>query len=105
VRAFVALIGVLAVIWLLGAVAQGILFTTAVTTRRIWLFTWWFEKFAFGVVIGFALGAVLTWLALRRGNGSTAPVGHRRSGRDHAERTEEELAALRRELSASDTDR
>lgn len=104
-RAFVALIGVLAVIWLLGAVTQGILFTTAVTTRRIWLFTWWFEKFAFGVVIGFALGAVLTWLALRRRNGSTAPVGHHRSGRDHAERTEEELAALRRELSASDTDR
>jgi hypothetical protein len=46
VRAFAALIAVLAAIWLLGAVAQGILFTTAVTTRRIWLFTWWFEKFA-----------------------------------------------------------
>ena len=103
-RAFVALIGVLAVIWLLGAVAQGILFTTAVTTRRIWLFTWWFEKFAFGVVVGFALGAVVTWLALR--NRSPSPIRARQGtpARDHAARTEEELAALRAELSASDAD-
>jgi NADH:ubiquinone oxidoreductase subunit 6 (subunit J) len=104
VRAFVALIGVLAVIWLLGAVTQGILFTTAMTTRRIWLFTWWFEKFAFGVVIGFALGAVVTWLALR--NRSPSPIRGRQGtpARDHAARTEEELAALRAELSASDAD-
>jgi hypothetical protein len=102
VRAFVALIGVLAVIWVLGAVAQGILFTTAVTTRRIWLFTWWFEKFAFGVVVGFALGAVVTWLALRNRPASGGRDGTR--PRDHAARTEEELAALRAELSASDAD-
>jgi hypothetical protein len=104
-RAFVAIIGVLAVIWLLGAVAQGILFTTAVTTRRIWLFTWWFEKFAFGVIVGFALGAVVTWLALRKRSGSIVPARRRRTGSEHVERTEEELAALRAELSASDTDR
>jgi hypothetical protein len=104
VRAFIALIGVLAVIWLVGAVAQGILFTTAVTTRRIWLFTWWFEKFAFGVVIGFALGAVVTWLALRNRPAPRLRGRHGTPERDHAARTEEELAALREELSASDTD-
>jgi hypothetical protein len=105
VRAFAALIAVLAAIWLLGAVAQGILFTTAVTTRRIWLFTWWFEKFAFGVIVGFALGAVVTWLALRKRSRSIVRTRQRPTGREHAERTEEELAALRAELSASDTDR
>jgi hypothetical protein len=104
VRAFVALIGVLAVIWLLGAVAQGILFTTAVTTRRIWLFTWWFEKFAFGLVVGFALGAVVTWLALRSRPASRLRGRHETPTRDHAARTEEELAALRAELSASKPD-
>jgi hypothetical protein len=105
VKAFLALLGVLAGIWLLGAVAQGLLFATSVTTRRIWLFTWWFEKFAFGVVVGFALGAVLTWLALRNRSGSSRGGRDRTRGRDHAERTEEELAALRAELSASDADR
>ena len=103
-RAFVAVIAVLAGIWLLGAVAQGILFATAVTTRRIWLFTWWFEKFAFGVVVGFALGAVATWLALRNRSGSFAS-DRRSTARDHAQRTEEELAKLREELSASDLER
>jgi hypothetical protein len=103
-RAFVALIGVLAVIWLLGAVAQGILFTTAVTTRRIWLFTWWFEKFAFGVIVGFALGVVVTWLALRNRPAPRLGGRQRTPARDHAERTEEELAALRAELSASKPD-
>jgi hypothetical protein len=103
-RAFVALIGVLAVIWLLGAVTQGILFTTAVTTRRIWLFTWWFEKFAFGVVIGFALGAVVTWLALRNRSAPRLRRRHETPARDHATRTEEELAALRAELAARDAD-
>ena len=99
-RAFVAVIAVLAAIWLVGAVAQGILFATAVTSRRIWFFTWWFEKFAFGMVIGFALGAFLTWLSLRGRSGDNP-----RRRRTHAERTDEELAALREELSISDADR
>lgn len=104
-KAFVALLAVLAGIWLLGAVAQGLLFATSVTSRRIWLFTWWFEKFAFGIVVGFALGAVVTWLALHNRSGSSPGGRYRARRRDHAERTEEELAALRAELSASDTDR
>jgi hypothetical protein len=70
VRAFVVVVGLLVAVWLVGAVVQGLLFTTAATSRRIWLFTWWFEKFAFGVVVGFVLGAVVTWLALRRGSRS-----------------------------------
>jgi ABC-type nickel/cobalt efflux system permease component RcnA len=99
VRAFVAVIAVLAAIWLVGAAAQGILFATSLTSRRIWLFTWWFEKFAFGMVVGFALGAFITWLSLR---GRTGDIPRRRS---HAERTEDELAALREELSIPDPDR
>jgi hypothetical protein len=105
VRVFFVLVAVVAVIWLLGAAVQGILIETAVTTRRIWLFTWWFEKFAFGMVVGFAIGAVVTWLALRRGPPTFTPARQRDPARDHAKRTEEELAALREELSASDTDR
>jgi ABC-type nickel/cobalt efflux system permease component RcnA len=100
VRAFVAVIAVLAAIWLVGAAAQGILFATSLTSRRIWLFTWWFEKFAFGMVVGFALGAFITWLTLR---GRSGDVPRRR--RTHAERTEEELAALREELSIPERDR
>jgi hypothetical protein len=65
VKAFIAVVGLLAAVWLVGAVVQGILFTTAATSRRIWLFTWWFEKFAFGVVVGFVLGVIVTWLAVR----------------------------------------
>jgi ABC-type multidrug transport system fused ATPase/permease subunit len=104
VRVFLGLLAVIAVVWLLGAAVQGILFEAALTSRRIWLFTWWFERFAFGVVVGFGLGALATWLALRGRNRSTAPTRPRRSGHDQAERTEEELAALKRELSASDID-
>lgn len=104
-KAFVALLAVFAGIWLLGAVAQGLLFATSVTSRRIWLFTWWFEKFAFGIVVGFALGAVVTWLALHNRSASSPGGRYRTLGRDQAEHTEEELAALRAELSASDADR
>lgn len=99
-RAFATLIAVLAAIWLLGAAAQGILFGASLTTRRIWLFTWWFEKFAFGMVVGFVLGAVVTWFALHK---RPRWPGSRRDadgGREHAERTEEELAALREELAS-----
>ena len=99
-RAFVAVIAVLATIWLVGAAAQGILFATSLTSRRIWLFTWWFEKFAFGMVVGFALGALITWLTLR---GRSGDIPRRR--RSHAERTEEELTALREELSITEGDR
>jgi hypothetical protein len=56
------------------------------------------------MVVGFGLGALATWLALRRRDRSPAAMGHGRPGRDHTQRTEEELAALKRELSASDTD-
>jgi hypothetical protein len=97
VRALLVVIAVLAAIWLVGAAVQGILFTTALTSRRIWFFTWWFEKFAFGMVVGLVLGAFLTWLALR---GRSADTPRRR--RTHAERREEELAALREELSLPD---
>jgi hypothetical protein len=100
VRAVVLVIAVLAGIWLVGAAAQGILWATSLTSRRIWFFTWWFEKFAFGMVVGLALGAFLTWLALR---GRTGNIPRRR--RSHAERTEEELAALREELSIPESDR
>jgi hypothetical protein len=96
-RAVVIVIAVLAGIWLVGAAVQGILFTTSLTARRIWFFTWWFEKFAFGMVVGLVLGAFLTWLALR---GRSADIPPRR--RTHAERREEELAALREELSLPD---
>ena len=99
-RAFVAVIAVLAAIWLVGAAAQGILFATSLTSRRIWLFTWWFEKFAFGMVVGFALGALITWLTLRGRSGDIP-----RLRRSHAERREEELAALREELSITEGDR
>ena len=99
-RAVFAVIAVLAAVWLIGAAVQGILFTTALTSRRIWFFTWWFEKFAFGMVVGLVLGAFLTWLALR---GRSADVPRRRL--THAERKEEELAALREELSIREGER
>ncbi len=103
-KVFIGLVVVIAIVWLLGAAIQGILYETALTSRRIWLFTWWFEKFAFGMVVGFGLGAIATWLGLRGRDRSPAPTGHGHPGRDHAQRTEEELAAMKRELSASDTD-
>ena len=45
-------------IWLLGALAQGLLLETSLTARRIWIFSWWFQKFALGVLVGFVLGYV-----------------------------------------------
>jgi ABC-type nickel/cobalt efflux system permease component RcnA len=104
VRVFIGLLVVIAVVWLLGAAVQGILYATALTSHRIWLFTWWFERFAFGMVVGFGLGAIATWLALRGRDRSPTPTGHGHRARDHAQRTEEELATLKKELSASDTD-
>jgi hypothetical protein len=36
------------------------------TARKIWLFTWLWERFALGLVIGFALGFLVAVLTARR---------------------------------------
>jgi len=105
VKVFLGVVVVAAAVWLLGAAVQGILFETAMTTRRIWLFTWWFEKFAFGMVVGFVLGAVVTWFAFQKRNAPARSTAGGGPSHSPADRADEELAALRRELSASDTDR
>jgi hypothetical protein len=52
--------------WLLGAMLQGVLLRLAVTSHRLWLFQFWFEKFAWGITVGFVLGFVAGLALLRR---------------------------------------
>jgi hypothetical protein len=59
-------VGLLVGLWLLGAVAQGLLVSTSLTARKIWLFTWLWERFALGLVIGLVIGFLAALLVGRR---------------------------------------
>jgi hypothetical protein len=59
-------VGLLVGLWVLGAVAQGLLISTSLTARKIWLFTWLWERFALGLVIGFIIGFLTASLTGQR---------------------------------------
>jgi ABC-type antimicrobial peptide transport system permease subunit len=65
-RLILAAVGLLVGLWVLGAVAQGLLISTSLTARKIWLFTWLWERFALGLVIGFVIGFLAAVLTRRR---------------------------------------
>jgi hypothetical protein len=68
-RVFLIGVGALVAVWLLGALAQGVLLHASLTARKLWVFELWFEKFGLGVVVGFVLGFLACLGLLRR------PVG------------------------------
>ena len=53
-------------LWLLGAMLQGLFLRLSVTSHKVWLFQFWFEKFAWGLVAGFLLGFVACFSLVRR---------------------------------------
>jgi hypothetical protein len=59
-------VGLLVGLWLLGTLAQGLLISTSLTARKIWFFTWLWERFALGLVIGLLIGYLAGLLAARR---------------------------------------
>ena len=53
-------------LWLLGALVQGLLLRLSVASHKVWLFQFWFEKFAWGLVAGFLLCFVACLALVRR---------------------------------------
>lgn len=43
-------------VWLVGALAQGLLFQLSLVGHKVWLFNFWFEKFGLGLLAGLVLG-------------------------------------------------
>jgi hypothetical protein len=52
--------------WIVASVTQGLLISTSVTARKIWLFTWLWERFALGLLIGIVIGFVAALAMGRR---------------------------------------
>jgi hypothetical protein len=52
--------------WVVASVTQGLLISTSVTARKIWLFTWLWERFALGLLIGIVIGFVAALAMGRR---------------------------------------
>jgi hypothetical protein len=52
--------------WVVAWVTQGLLISTSVTARKIWLFTWLWERFALGLLIGIVIGFVAALAMGRR---------------------------------------
>jgi NhaP-type Na+/H+ and K+/H+ antiporter len=65
-RVILVAICVLLGLWLVGSVAQGLLVSTSLTARKIWLFTWLWQRFALGLVIGIVIGYIGAQLTSRR---------------------------------------
>jgi hypothetical protein len=65
-RFALVLAGALLGVWLLGAMLQGLFLRLSVTSHKLWLFQFWFEKFAWGLVAGFLLGFVACFSLVRR---------------------------------------
>jgi hypothetical protein len=65
-RIFLWLVGLVAAMWVFGALVQGVLVSTSLTARKIWLFTWLWERFALGLLVGFALGFLAALFVSRR---------------------------------------
>lgn len=65
-RLILVVVGLLVGLWLLGTVAQGLLISTSLTARKIWFFTWLWERFALGLVIGLIIGFLAAMLMGRR---------------------------------------
>jgi hypothetical protein len=58
--------GLFVAVWILASVAQGLLISTSLTARKIWLFTWLWERFALGLLIGIVIGFVAALTMGRR---------------------------------------
>lgn len=46
---------------------QGLLLRLSLASHKVWLFQFWFEKFAWGLVAGFVLGFAACLAFARRG--------------------------------------
>lgn len=62
---FVVVTGLLA-LWLLAALAQGLLFQLTLVGHKVWLFNFWFEKFGAGLLVGLVLGFLACLAIVRR---------------------------------------
>jgi hypothetical protein len=96
--------GGIVVLWLLGALIQGLLVSLSLTTSRFFLFYWWFQKFGLGVLVGFCLGLLAGWFLFRSGNGERAETEARTPTSDHLEEARRQLAALEKELASERED-
>ena len=94
--------GTVVVLWLLGALVQGLLVSLSLTASRFFLFYWWFQKFGLGVVVGFVLGLLGGWLIFRDDEGPR--TRRERPAPDHLEEAERQLSALQQELAAERED-
>jgi hypothetical protein len=62
---FAVMTGLLA-LWLLGALAQGLLFQLSLVGHKVWLFNVWFQKFGLGLLVGLVLGFLACLAVVRR---------------------------------------
>lgn len=53
-------------LWLVGSLVQGLMLSTSLTARKIWFFTWLWQRFALGLLIGIVIGFVGAHLTSRR---------------------------------------
>jgi hypothetical protein len=57
-------------LWLVGALAQGLLLQLSLLGHKVWLFNFWFENFGLRLLVGLVLGFLACLAILRR-----RPVG------------------------------
>jgi hypothetical protein len=53
-------------LWLVGALAQGLLLQLSLVGHKVWLFNFWFEKLGLGLLIGLVLGFLACLAIVRR---------------------------------------
>lgn len=103
-RLILIVVAVVVVLWLLGALVQGLLVSLSLTTSRFFLFYWWFQKFGLGVLVGFVLGLLAGWFLYGHRDDERERVQVQRPASDHLEEARRQLAALEKELAAEADD-